>query len=46
LPDIVIQPLLSLSSPAVIAVAFEQLREADGTPPSAPNEADTPTTTI
>jgi len=46
LPNIVIQPLVSLYSTAVIAVAFEQLREADGTPPSAPNEADTPTTTV
>ncbi|EMA09242.1 hypothetical protein SAMN05443574_102251 [Haloarcula vallismortis] len=46
LPTIVIQPLVSLYSTAVIAVAFEQLRESDGTPPSAPSEDGTPTTTV
>ncbi|GCF13925.1 hypothetical protein Harman_18600 [Haloarcula mannanilytica] len=46
LPTVVIQPLVSLYSTAVIAVAFEQLRSADGTPPSAPSEADTSTTTV
>lgn len=46
LPTVVIQPLVSLYSTAVIAVAFEQLRETDGLPPSAPNEDDTPTTTV
>jgi hypothetical protein len=46
LPTVVIQPLVSLYSTAVIAVAFEQLRSADGTPPSAPSEDDTPTSTV
>lgn len=46
LPTVVLQPLVSLYSTAVIAVAFEQLRESDGAPPSAPNEADTPTSTV
>jgi len=41
LPTVVIQPLISLYSTAVIAVAFEQLRERDGTLPSAPSEDDT-----
>lgn len=45
LPTVVIQPLVSLYSTAVIAVAFEQLRETDGMPPSAPSEDGTPTTT-
>ncbi|MDS0220012.1 hypothetical protein NDI54_01450 [Haloarcula sp. S1AR25-5A] len=46
LPTVVLQTLVSLYSTAVIAVAFEQLRESDGVPPSAPNEADTPTSTV
>jgi len=46
LPTIVIQPLVSLYSTAVIAVAFEQLRETDGMPPSAPSEDGTPTTAL
>ena len=46
LPTVVIQPLVSLYSTAVIAVAFEQLRETDGMAPSVPNEDGTPTTTV
>jgi len=46
LPTVVIQPLVSLYSTAVIAVAFEQLRETDGMPPSAPSEDGTPTTAL
>ena len=46
LPTVVIQPLVSLYSTAVIAVAFEQLHETDGMPPSAPSEDGTPTTAL
>jgi len=46
LPTVVIQPLVSLYSTAVIAVAFEQLRETDGIPPSAPSEDGKPTTAL
>jgi len=46
LPTIVIQPLASLYGTAIIAVAFEQLRTADGRPPSAPSADDTPTTAL
>ncbi|WP_336336451.1 hypothetical protein [Haloarcula brevis] len=44
LPTVVIQPLVSLYSTAVIAVAFEQLRGTDGAAPSAPSGDGTPTT--
>jgi len=46
LPTIVIQPLASLYGTAIIAVAFEQLRTADGRPPSAPSEDDTTMTAL
>jgi hypothetical protein len=46
LPTVLIQPLVSLYSTAVIAVAFEQLRETDRMPPSAPSADDTPTTAL
>ncbi|GGK57038.1 hypothetical protein [Haloarcula sebkhae] len=46
LPTVVLQPLLSLYSTAVIAVAFEQLRESDGRPPSALSEDDTTMTAL
>lgn len=46
LPTIIIQPLVSLYSTAVIAVAFKQLRAADGRPPSAPSEDDTTMTAL
>ena len=46
LPTIIIQPLVSLYSTAVIAVAFEQLQTADGRPPSAPSEDDTTMTAL
>lgn len=46
LPTVVIQPLVSLYSTAVIAVAFERLRETDGLPPSAPSEDGTPMTAL
>ncbi|WP_058993995.1 glycerophosphoryl diester phosphodiesterase membrane domain-containing protein [Haloarcula sp. CBA1127] len=46
LPAIVIQPLASLYGSAIIAVAFEQLRTADGRSPSAPSEDDTTMTAL
>ncbi|WP_367176989.1 glycerophosphoryl diester phosphodiesterase membrane domain-containing protein [Haloarcula rubripromontorii] len=46
LPTAVIQPVASLYGTAVIAVVFEQLRESDGMPPSAPSEDDTTTTAL
>lgn len=46
LPNIIIQPLASLYGSAIIAVAFEQLRTADGRPPSAPSEDDTTMTAL
>ncbi|MFB6223345.1 MAG: hypothetical protein ABEH86_06700 [Haloarcula sp.] len=44
LVTVVIQAPVSLYSTAVIAVAFEQLWDADEMPPSTPSEAGTPTT--
>lgn len=46
LPTIIIQPLASLYGSAIIAVAFEQLRTADGRSPSAPSEDDTSMTAL
>ncbi|EMA34319.1 glycerophosphoryl diester phosphodiesterase membrane domain-containing protein [Haloarcula japonica] len=46
LASVVVQPLASLYGTAIIAVAFEQLRTADGQPPSAPSEDDTTLTAL